>query len=142
MKQTKHSIAIIFLLLFTAVASAQEKITLEAAIMKALENNYSLKITRNDLSIAENNVTLAPFLPTLSGSSRQSQTDNTLTTETFAPETNRTNQYGAGLSFSWKMFDGLGMFATYGRSKELLAMSSQRVKIDVENLVTRVCTEY
>ena len=34
------------------------------------------------------------------------------------------------------------MFADYSRQKELLAMSSQSVKIDVENLVMTVCTEY
>jgi outer membrane protein len=43
---------------------------------------------------------------------------------------------------NWKLFDGLGMFTTYSRQKELLAMTSQQLKISVENLVMRVCSEY
>jgi outer membrane protein TolC len=34
------------------------------------------------------------------------------------------------------------MFTAYSRQQELLAMSSQRVRINVENLVMRICSEY
>lgn len=34
------------------------------------------------------------------------------------------------------------MFTDYSRQKELLTMSSQRVKINIENLIIRVCSEY
>jgi len=116
--------------------------TLDEAIMQALGNNYSLKMTRNDLNIAENNVTLAPFLPTVTGTGRQSQTNTTSVSSSLPSETSTTNVYGAGVSLTWRIFDGLGMFSTYSRTQELLAMSSQRVKIDVENLIMRVCSEY
>jgi outer membrane protein TolC len=141
MRKLRHSLLII-LLLSNLTAGAQKNLTLDEAISAALENNYSLKITRNDLSIAENNVTLAPFLPTVTGTGRQSQTDNTVSSSSSDPENNRTNLYSAGASLNWRIFDGLAMFATYSRQQELLAMSNQRVKIDVENLVSRVCAEY
>ena len=57
----------ILLLLLPLAAGAQKTMTLDEAIMVALENNYSLKINRNDQAMAENNVTLAPFLPTVTG---------------------------------------------------------------------------
>jgi outer membrane protein TolC len=132
---------VILLLLSPLAALAQEKMTLDEAIMKALENNYSLKISRNDESIAGNNVTPAPFLPTVTGTGRQAQTDN-YESSSDGEESRRTNVYTAGVSLNWRIFDGLGMFATYSRQQELLSMSSQRVKIDIENLVMRVCTEY
>jgi len=116
--------------------------TLEEAIMQALNNNYSLKISRNDETIAENNVSLSPFLPTVTGTGRQSQTDNTSESSTSGEDKTRTNFYTAGVTLNWRLFDGLGMFTTYSRQQELLAMSSQRVKINVENLVMRVCAEY
>lgn len=116
--------------------------TLDEALMQALGNNYSLKMTRNDLNIAENNVTLAPFLPTVTGTGRQSQTNNTSVSSSLPSENTSTNIYGAGVSLNWRIFDGLGMFSNYSRSQELLSMSSQRVKIEVENLIMRVCSEY
>ncbi len=130
------------LLLLPLAAEAQDLMTLDEAIRLALENNYSLKISRNDQNIARNNVTLAPFLPSLEGSGRQQQTDSKDKTASTESVDNRTNYYSLGASLNWTIFDGFGMFADYSRQKELLAMSSQSVKIDVENLVMTVCSEY
>ncbi len=121
---------------------AQKTMTLDEAIMQALENNYSLKISRNDETIAGNNVSLAPFLPTVTGSGRQSQTNNNIESSSSGSDKTRTNLYTAGVTLNWKIFDGLGMFTAYSRQQELLAMSSQRVKINVENLIMRICSEY
>jgi len=134
--------SVILLLLMSLAAGAQKTMTLDEAIMVALENNYSLKISRNDEAIAENNVTVAPFLPTIIGTGRQSQTSNNIVSSASEAENSRTNLYSAGVALNWKLFDGLGMFTTYSRQQEMLAMSSQRVRINVENLVMRVCSEY
>jgi len=143
MRKIRHSLTILFILFAASGAmEAQKTLTLEEAIMEALENNYSLKITRNDLKISENNVTLAPFLPTVTGTGRQQQTDNTTSSSSSDPSDNRTNLYSAGASLNWRIFDGLGMFTTYSRQQQLFDMSNQRVKIEVETLITRVCTEY
>jgi outer membrane protein TolC len=141
MRHRKLSI-ISLLFIISLTTAAQDIMTLDEAIMQALGNNYSLKMTRNDLNIAENNVTLAPFLPTVTGTARQSQTNNTTVTSSSPSEKSTTNVYGAGVSLSWRIFDGLGMFSTYSRTQELLSMSSQRVKVEVENLIMRVCSEY
>lgn len=138
-----RKLSIISLLFFISLTvAAQDIMTLDEALMQALGNNYSLKMTRNDLNIAENNVTLAPFLPTVTGTGRQSQTNNTSVSSSLPSENTSNNVYGAGVSLNWRIFDGLGMFSTYSRSQELLSMSSQRVKIEVENLIMRVCSEY
>lgn len=141
MRNRKLSI-ISLLFVISLTTSAQDIMTLDEALMQALGNNYSLKMTRNDLNIAENNVTLAPFLPTVTGTGRQSQTNNTSVSSSLPSENTSTNIYGAGVSLNWRIFDGLGMFSNYSRSQELLSMSSQRVKIEVENLIMRVCSEY
>jgi len=141
MRNRKLSI-ISLLYVVSLTTSAQDIMTLDEAIRQALGNNYSLKMTRNDQTIAENNVTLAPFLPTVTGTGRQSQTNNTSVTSSSPSEKTTTNAYGAGVSLNWRIFDGLGMFSTYSRQQELLSMSSQRVKIEVENLIMRICSEY
>ena len=133
---------IIILFVGLPALQAQKTMTLDEALMQALENNYSLKISRNNEAIAGNNVTLAPFLPTVTGSGRQSQTNNNIESSSSGSDKTRTNLYSAGVTLNWKIFDGLGMFIAYSRQQELLAMSSQRVKINVENLIMRVCSEY
>ena len=132
----------ILLLLLPIGAGAQRTMSLDEAIMEALENNYSLKISRNDEAIADNNVSLSPFLPTITGTGRQSQTTNNTRSSSAGEDKTRTNLYTAGVALNWRLFDGFGMFTTYSRQQELLAMSSQRVKINVENLIMRVCSEY
>ncbi|MEZ4998395.1 MAG: TolC family protein [Bacteroidales bacterium] len=140
---TNHRLKTIILLLSLSLAAgAQKLMTLDEAIMQALENNYSLKISRNDEVIAGNNVTPAPFLPTLTGTGRQSQTTSNTRSSSAGEDQTRTNLYSAGVSLNWRLFDGFGMFTEYSRQKELLSMSSQRVKINVETLIMRVCTEY
>lgn len=132
----------ILFLLIPVFAGAQKTMNLDEAIMVALENNYSLKISRNDESIAQNNVSLAPFLPTITGTGRQSQTNNNTESSTAESDRTRNKLYTAGVTLNWRLFDGLGMFTDYSRQQEMLAMSSQRVKINVENLIMRVCSEY
>lgn len=133
---------VILLLLSPLAIQAQKTMNLNEAIMQALENNYSLKITRNDETIADNNVSLAPFLPTITGTGRQSRTDNNTRSSSSPQDETTTNLYSTGINLNWRLFDGLGMFAEYSRQQELLSMSSQRVKINVENLVMRVGSEY
>ena len=84
------------MLLLPLTAGAQKLMTLDEAIMKALENNYSLKISRNDQAMAENNVTLTPFLPTLESSARQLQTNSSDKTTSTEAEDSRTNYYNLG----------------------------------------------
>lgn len=55
---------------------AQEKITLNDCIGKALEANYSIKMVRNQEKIADNNTNYAPFLPTVALNAEQNQRVN------------------------------------------------------------------
>ncbi len=135
------------LLFLTYSLSAQNTISLDECIRLALERNYSLKMTRNDMVIAENNVTIAPFLPTVAATGRQVQENETASqsdTENGGTTSDkvRTNTSAAGVAMTWTIFDGLAMFTSYSRQKELLTLSSQSVKVEVENLIMRICSEY
>jgi hypothetical protein len=54
---------------------AQKTMSLDEAIMQALENNYSLKISRNDQTVAQQRSHSPSYLP-LPEQERQSQTTN------------------------------------------------------------------
>lgn len=136
---------ILCLLLPTLSAGAQERVRLDECIRRALENNYSLKITRNDEKKASNDVNYSPFLPSLNGTGSQNQ--NVYQTEQVASDlhTDRRNvqdQYAAGVQLQWTLFDGFAMFADHSRVKEFLQVGELRTKWAVESLIVQVSELY
>ncbi len=125
---------------------AQSRITLDSCIVRALDANYSIKIIRHQESQAENNVNYAPFLPTVSASAGQKQTvsDSKVTNngeDRFMNHT-RSDVLSAGVALNWRLFDGLEMFMTHARYKEMLAIGELKTKMAVENLIVQVSSYY
>jgi len=138
---------VLFFIFSNTVSAQQTPASLYDCILQAVENNYSIKYTRNREAIAENNITYAPFLPDLVANGRQSQThsDSKQKYDTGAEvsATNvRADNYNVGLSLNWRIFDGLAMFATHSRQKELLSVAQQESEYAIENLIAKVCNEY
>ena len=121
-------------------------ITLEECIERAVEANYSVVISGNNLEITRNNVTLAPFLPTVALSSRQSS--STSDQRNFSSEGVRENSVVKNASvinsasLSWRLFDGFAMFATRERQQELLSQGEHNFRSVIENLVMRISAQY
>ena len=87
------------------------------------------------------------FLPTLEANAKQTQTRNDSKTENSAGEVNKvsdmkTDNYTAGVALNWRLFDGLEMFTTHEKQKELLAMGELAVQQAVENLIVNVSSAY
>lgn len=126
--------------------SERRVITLEECISRALEANYSVIISQNSLEITKNNVTLSPFLPSFSLSSRlndsrseqRNYNSDGSTDELSVKSTSVINS----ANLSWRLFDGMSMFATREKQFELLAMGEYNFKSVVENLVMRISAQY
>lgn len=132
-----------------SVLPAQERITLEQCIEKALEANYSIKITRNQEKIAGNNLNYSPFLPTVSVNAGQKQTINDSKVRSAAEESedrmlnnSRSDALNAGVALNWRLFDGMGMFVTQEKYQEMLAMGELNTQMAIENLIVTVSTSY
>jgi len=140
-----HKKSLIILIISLSLPMAlmgQNAISLDSYIKQALERNYYLKMARNEEAMAENNVSLSPFLPKVGASGNQELTNYTKEDTDSPSYSDKTNAFTANVGLSWKIFDGLAMFTTYSRQKQLFSLSSQNVKIEVENLIMKVCTEY
>jgi outer membrane protein TolC len=135
---------------FSITAWAQDApvLTLKDAIEIALKNNYNIKLSQNNSSIASNNVTLgnAGVLPQVSGDfttsdSRQKtkQTRNDGTINNINAH-NSNNNYGVNLN--WTIFDGFNMFANYTQLKTLDTLGAIRLKDTVQATVANVITTY
>ncbi len=131
--------------LFTPLhVQAQELLSLADAIRIGLENNYNIRIARNNEVIADNNNTAgaAGFLPTLSTVANVSYTSNNTKQVFFSGDERSgigagTTRYNFGAQLSWTAFDGFRMYATRDR----LDFEEQRSKAFTQSAMQDLATQ-
>jgi outer membrane protein len=136
--------------IFTADIQAQEAplLTLKDAVEIALKNNYNIRLSQNNATIAGNNVTLgnAGFLPLITGDAavnnssqkiKQTRSDGTVNNLT---ANNSNNNYGVNLN--WTIFDGFNMFANYDMLKEQDKLGAIRLQDTIQSTVANVINTY
>jgi len=142
----------LLLLIFLTISfgvKAQGIYDLPRILETGLENNYDIRIIRNQQKISENNATIgnAGFLPSLDLSAGYSGTINHTEqklSDGSTVENSGIHNQGAnlGLNLSWTLFDGLGMQTNYERLKEFRRMGELNTQLAVEDLITRLTSEY
>ncbi|MXV50959.1 TolC family protein [Pedobacter sp. HMF7647] len=149
MKFKAVSFTTLLIIFCISFSKAQEVLTLEEAIKIALENNYDIKLYKNNLQINKNDATLAnagvfPYVTGTFGdnatvtNTKQTQSTGQVVDRNGAKNTNL--NYGANLN--WTVFDGFGMFATYNRLKELRNLGEANLKSTVLATLTNVINSY
>lgn len=139
----------IIALLSIVKLQAQEVLSLEDAVKIALENNYEIRISKNDLSIDKTNVTIgnAGMLPQVSANvidnnsiqnTTQTRSDGTINKLDNAKNNSLT--YGVGLD--WTVFDGFKMFARYDQLKALQKLGEAELKLTVITKISDVTSTY
>ncbi|SOD17964.1 TolC family protein [Pedobacter xixiisoli] len=132
-----------------SMVNAQEKLTLKEAISIALQNNYDIKLIKNEVEIAKNNANMgnAGMLPIAAatfntGGSRQ----NTLQTQASGTERRingaRNSNMGYGVGLDWTIFDGFTMFANYERLKTLRQQGEKNADLQILTTITDVISAY
>ena len=127
----------------------QEKLTLKEAISIALQNNYDIKLIKNEVEIAKNNANIgnAGILPIAAatfntGGSRQ----NTVQTQASGTERRingaRNSNMGYGVGLDWTIFDGFTMFANYERLKTLREQGEKNADLQILTTITDVISAY
>lgn len=145
-----YKIELLILICFSFFKSnAQEVLTLEDAVKIALENNYEIKISKNDLRIDQSNVAFgnAGMLPKLTANvvdnnnvqnTSQTRIDGTVTELDNAKNNNLT--YGVGLD--WTIFDGFKMFAKLDQLKALQKLGEAELKLTIITKISDVNATY
>lgn len=145
---------LIFIVILSAVSALQAQrapiYTLKSCLDQGLENNYSLRITRNEEQVSKNNATLgnAGYLPTLDLSAGYKGTvDNTESKLRATGETTKDNSvfdqtFNAGLNLNWTIFDGFNITANYQKLKELERQGETNTRIAIEDLITNITAQY
>jgi outer membrane protein TolC len=124
-------------------------LTLEEAIATALDNNFDIRLARNDSLVAATDYRYrdAAFLPTLNATAGATWNNNdqrqTLADGQKREQNNiRSNNIAASAQLGWTLFDGLKMFATREKVGELVELGSLAIKEQVVNSVANVVNTY
>ena len=133
----------------TAMASAQT-LTLQECLSRGLENNYSIRISRNQEQMAHNNATLANagYLPSIDLSAGYNadlaNSDSKLraTGETSEVRNSLDQTLNAGIGVSWTIFDGFKISTSYKQLKELERMGETSTRIALEDFIAGLTAEY
>lgn len=138
-------------LLVTASAWADaQTLTLHNCLEKGLENNYSLRISRNHEEVAHNNATLANagYLPSIDLNAGYNadlaNSDSKLRTtgETTEVRNSFDQSLNAGIGVSWTIFDGFKISTNYKQLKELERMGELNTRITLEDFIAGLTAEY
>ncbi|PKP15862.1 MAG: transporter [Bacteroidetes bacterium HGW-Bacteroidetes-23] len=140
---------IILLIGFPMWSQIQPILTLEEAIALTLENNFDIRIAKNELRIDETNVTIgnAGMLPQVTGTVinnntilNQTQTQASGNEIEIDGAQNININYGVGLE--WTIFDGFRMFARHNQLKELQNLGATELKVSILSKVSTVYQTY
>lgn len=149
---------LILILSFSFQTFGQEKLlTKDEAIQTALENNFGIKIAKNQIEVAENNKSIlnSGYLPTLTGNSGANY--NMLNSNTEYPgqfgengepredlEINdaESQSFNASISLNYTLFDGLGRYYSYKQLKEQYQLSELQARETIESTIVQMFSVY
>ena len=146
----KKSILTLFAFAAIAIGSNAQTYTLSQCLKKGLENNYSLRITRNNEEVAHNNATLANagYLPTVdlgagyNGSLGCNDSKLRDTGETDKTRNSFDNTLSAGVDVNWVIFDGFKTSTNYKQLQEMERMGETQTRIAIEDFIAGLTAEY
>lgn len=132
----------------TATNPEAPHLSLKDAVELALKNNYNIKLSQNNSTIAKNNVTIgnAGMLPVITGDAalngsrqkvKQTRNDGTINN---LNANNTNNNYGVNLN--WTVFDGFNMFANYDMLKQMDKLGAIRLQDTIQATIAGVITTY
>lgn len=142
--------ALLLLVCFISiVGKAQSILTVEQAADLALKNNFDIQLAKNEMQQTANNNNLgnAGMLPTLTlnanGSTANNATKQEFSNGLIVDKSGvKSQNINTGAYLSWTVFDGLKMFATHQRLKEMEAMGAINMKLKIENVLVDVMNSY
>lgn len=147
MSQLLKQILFLFCVLPVA-ASAQESLSLDSAVAKALQYNYDIRISNVTVQQAVVNNTLgnAGFYPSLNATSGlTSGSNNTFLQYTDGTELNRsgaTYGYSGGLNLTWTVFAAGRAYLVKKQLSALQKISEANLKAQVQATVSQVTQAY
>ena len=140
----------LILVLNPFIVFSQQSFDLKQCIKTGLEQNYQIRISKNEQKIADNNMTIgnAGFLPTVSLNSTYSQRLNNVEQipadgSAIVKNNNVNNSaFDAGVNLNWTVFEGFRVQTNYSKLKQLQQIGELNMLLNVENFIASLSSEY
>ncbi|HLF34483.1 MAG TPA: TolC family protein [Cyclobacteriaceae bacterium] len=153
MQKHKFFHLIVLLLCFSGkeTFSQSDTVSFSELFAEALNNNFGIRITRNNAALADNSNTLgnAGFLPEMNITSALGRTVNNTKQQFFdptRPPVERTDAKSISMNaiaeLTWTVFDGFRMFATKEKLEELDRIGQLNVRWQIENIYVGLAILY
>ncbi|HNP53811.1 MAG TPA: TolC family protein [Ferruginibacter sp.] len=130
-------------------ARAQQVLKLEEAIATALQNNFDIRLLKNDSAVYALDKSYAnyAFYPRLNASSavifnNNNQKQKLADGSERKGNNIRSSNVNASLNLNWTLFDGLKMFTTRDKLNEYVKFGSLLIKDQLNNTVADICQTY
>ncbi len=141
-------LSLIFLCTKTVLAQ-DTLLSVQDAIRIGIENNFDVRISKNEIEIGSinNDWAMAGALPVVSASANKTIGTNNLKqklnngTVTEKKGTN-TQNFNMGLAVNWQVFDGLKMFATKKKLEELERLGEHAFRKSINETVFGIINSY
>ncbi len=133
-----------------AACEAPAPLTLRKCLEIGLEQNYDVRIVRNEERISDNDATAgnAGMLPEIGLSAGYSGTldNDRTTTPRDGDAVSESGVYdqtaSVGLAVNWTLFDGFRIRTNYKRLKEMQQMGALKTRITIEDFMASLTAEY
>lgn len=135
---------------FCGSMQAQDRVlSKEEAVLKTLDNNFGIKISRNNVEIAENNQSIlnSGYLPSLTGVAGMNYNLEDINAELQGGEVREvegaeTNRYNASVNLNYTLFDGLGRWYNFKQLKEQYNLTTLDARETIENTILQMLSVY
>ena len=129
-----------------ASAQAQQPLSMERAVARALENNLGIQIARQQVEMAAvgNSWGAAGALPQigLSATGSNAISDQSQNPTSFIQERLQSESINISGQLNWMLFDGLGMFANKRALERLVEQADGQVALVIEQTVAATMLAY
>jgi outer membrane protein TolC len=141
--------ACLLILFSTFSAYGQKLLQKDEAVKIAMENNFDIQISNNNVEAAENNASIqnSNYLPSISGTAgaNYSSSNGTIVQKSGEEETisnNETTGLNASVGFQYTIFDGFGRSNTYKILQENYKISKLEARQMLENTILNIFDAY
>lgn len=142
----------IFTLAFNALflsGQAQSLLQAKDVVSAALNNNFGVQMSENNIEIAENNKSVlnTSFLPTVGANTGANYNLNNVVANfqngtTTELKGAKSSSFNAGVNVNYVLFDGLGRWYNYKQLKEQYQLTELEAKTTMENAIFDALSAY
>ena len=147
-KMNRYLIAFLILAL-TPFCNGQDQYDIQSLINRVLEENYMIRVIRNEALILENNNSIgnAGFLPTVDAQLTRSESKNNVSNEYFTgivreSDKAKSDNLNSYVLLNWRVFDGFRMFAKREQLGLLQEMGALDARYYIEQTVSDIANAW